>query len=64
MGRLLALGILGTLACAPVAHTFAAEGRYGVQAGGSITGTITTSAKGAAPLRVTIAVSDKHLRDN
>ena len=54
MGRLLALGILGTLACAPVALTFAAEGRFGVQAGGSITGTITTSAKGAAPLRVTI----------
>ena len=56
MGRLLALGILGTLACAPVAyaHTVAGEGRAGVQAGGSITGTITTGAKGSAPVRVTI----------
>lgn len=55
MGRILALGILGTLACAQVAaaHTFA-EDRYGVQANGSITGTITTSAKGAAPVRITI----------
>lgn len=44
MGRLLALGILGTLACAQVAA---------VQSG-SISGTITTSAKGAAPLRITI----------
>jgi hypothetical protein len=43
MGRILALGILGTLACAQV--TFAQ---------GSLTGTITTSAKGAAPVRVTI----------
>lgn len=43
MGRILALGILGTLACASVA--------YGQ---GTITGTITTSAKGAAPVRVTI----------
>ena len=43
MGRLLALGILGTLACAPIAA-----------AQGSITGTITTTAKGAAPVRVTI----------
>ncbi len=43
MGRLLALGILGTLACASV-----------VEAQGIITGTITTSAKGAAPIRVTI----------
>jgi hypothetical protein len=42
MGRLLALGILGTLASASI-----------VQAGG-ITGTITTTAKGAAPMRVTI----------
>src|SRR5687767_11763967 len=42
MGRLLALGILGTLACAPVAHAQ------------SIAGTITTTAKGAAPVRVTI----------
>jgi len=55
MGRILALGILGTLACAQVvaAHTFA-EDRFGVQANGSITGTITTSAKGTAPFRVTI----------
>src|SRR5687767_6906428 len=43
MARLLALGILGTLACAPLAH-----------AQGSITGTITTTAKGVAPVRVTI----------
>lgn len=56
MGRILAVGILGTLACAQVAlaHTFAAEGRVDVQAGGSVTGTITTTARGAAPLRVTI----------
>ena len=55
MRRILALGILGTLACAQVAaaHTFA-EDRYGVQAGGSVTGTITTRAKGAAPLRLTM----------
>jgi plastocyanin len=44
MGRILALGILGTLACAQVAAAQA----------GSITGTITTSAKGTAPVRVTI----------
>ena len=44
MGRILALGILGTLACAQVA---AAQT-------GSITGTITTNAKGSAPVRVTI----------
>jgi hypothetical protein len=43
MGRLLALGILGTLAGAAVAS-----------AQGSITGTITTTAKGAPPVRVTI----------
>ena len=43
MGRILALGILGTLACAQIAF-----------AQGSITGTITTSAKGSAPVRVTI----------
>ena len=43
MGRILALGILGTLACAQIAF-----------AQGSITGTITTSAKGTAPVRVTI----------
>jgi len=44
MGRILALGILGTLAGAAVASAQT----------GSITGTITTSAKGAAPVRVTI----------
>ena len=44
MGRILALGILGTLACAQIAAAQA----------GSVTGTITTSAKGAAPVRVTI----------
>jgi hypothetical protein len=44
MGRILALGILGTFACAQVV---AAQT-------GSITGTITTSAKGTAPVRVTI----------
>ena len=44
MGRILALGILGTLACAQVA----------VAQTGSITGTITTSAKATAPVRVTI----------
>lgn len=44
MGRILALGILGTLACAQVA---------GAQTG-SVTGTIATSAKGTAPVRVTI----------
>lgn len=44
MGRILALGILGTLAGASLA--FAQNG--------SIAGTITTAAKGAAPMRVTI----------
>ena len=44
MGRLLALGILGTLACATVT----------AEQTGSITGSITTTAKGAAPVRVTI----------
>jgi hypothetical protein len=44
MGRILALGILGTLAGAPLA--FAQNG--------SIAGTITTAAKGPAPVRVTI----------
>jgi plastocyanin len=43
MGWLLALGVLGTLAGATVAS-----------AQGSITGTVTTAAKGAAPVRVTI----------
>ena len=44
MGRLLTLGIFGACACAAL----------GAQATGSITGTITTSAKGLAPVRVTI----------
>ena len=44
MGRILALGILGTLACAQVVSAQT----------GSISGTITTGAKGAAPIRVTI----------
>ena len=43
MGRLLALGILGTLACASLAS-----------AQGSITGTVTTAVKGVPPVRVTI----------
>ncbi len=43
MRRLLVFGFLGTLACAPLAH-----------AQGSITGTITTTAQGSAPVRVTI----------
>jgi plastocyanin len=43
MGRLLALGILGTLASASISF-----------AQGSVTGTITTAAKGVAPIRVTI----------
>ena len=74
MGRILALGILGTLACAKIRVPVVpkvpkvprvprvpwvlialliasvAEARQG----GSITGTITTAAKGAAPVRVTI----------
>ena len=56
MGRLLTLGILGTLASASLAFApaVAAEGRYGGQAKGSVTGTITTAAKGVAPVRVTI----------
>lgn len=44
MGRLLALGILGTLSCATLASAQT----------GTVTGTITTTAKGLAPLRVTI----------
>lgn len=48
MGRLLTLGILGACACAALASTSYA------QTAGSITGTITTSAKGLAPVRVTI----------
>ena len=44
MGRILALGILGTLACGTVA---AAQT-------GSVTGTVSTTAKGVPPVRVTI----------
>jgi hypothetical protein len=44
MGRILTLGILGTLACAQVVSAQT----------GSVTGTISTSAKGSAPVRVTI----------
>ncbi len=44
MGRLFALGILGTVACATLAQAQT----------GSVTGTITTTAKGLAPVRVTI----------
>ena len=43
MGRILALGILGTLACAQIAL-----------AQGTLTGTITTTAKATPSLRVTI----------
>lgn len=58
MGRIFALGILGALAGAAVAppslaRTFAGFGEAGSQ-GSTITGTITTTAKGAAPVRVTI----------
>jgi len=48
MGRLFALGILGTIACATLAPATHA------QATGSVTGTITTAAKGLVPVRVTI----------
>ena len=44
MGRILALGILGTLACAQVVSAQT----------GIVSGTITTSAKGSPPVRVTI----------
>ncbi len=44
MGWLFALGILGTVACATLAQAQT----------GSVTGTITTTAKGLAPVRVTI----------
>lgn len=47
MGRLLTLGILGTLSCAALAPAAYAQA-------GSVAGTITTSAKGLAPVRVTI----------
>lgn len=58
MGRLLTLGVLGACACAALAsageapHNGAAYGN--AQPTGSISGTITTSAKGLAPVRVTI----------
>ena len=47
MGRLFALGILGTLACC----TTLASAAFAQT--GSVTGTITTSARGLAPVRVT-----------
>jgi len=47
MRRLSGLGILGAVACATLATTAHAQT-------GSITGTITTTAKGLAPVRVTI----------
>jgi plastocyanin len=58
MGRLLALGILGTLAFPSIvrpslAHRVASFGETGFQTG-SITGTISTTAKGTVPMRVTI----------
>lgn len=56
MGRILALGILGTLASASLAFALAAaaEGRNGGQTTGSIAGSVTTTAKGMAPVPVTI----------
>lgn len=54
MARLLALGILGTLACASLAPPSLAVSFASVGETGSVTGTITTTAKGAAPVRVTI----------
>lgn len=58
MGRLLALGILGALASASLvqpslAHALASFGATSSQTG-SITGTVSTAAKGVAPVRVTI----------
>lgn len=47
MGRLSGLGVLGAVACATLATGAFAQT-------GSITGTITTTAKGLAPVRVTI----------
>ena len=47
MGRLLALGILGTITCATLAPATHAQA-------GSVTGIVTTAAKGLAPVRVTI----------
>jgi hypothetical protein len=61
MGRLLTLGILGACAGAAVAAAPHKGVPYGqevpyenAQSAGSISGTITTSAKGLAPVRVTI----------
>lgn len=66
MGRLLALGILGALACGKVgARVLGCLGAVVLSAvvlsaqvlsaqAGSVTGTITTTAKGLAPVRVTI----------
>lgn len=62
MGRLFALGVLGTIACAKIsalvlvclgAGVLSAQ-VLGAQTAGSVTGTITTTAKGLAPVRVTI----------
>lgn len=47
MGRLFTLGVLGTIACAALASPALAQT-------GSVTGTITTAARGLAPVRVTI----------
>lgn len=60
MGRLFTLGILGACACAAVAPTSFA------QATGSISGTITTSAKGRAPVRITFdqKICGSELPDN
>lgn len=60
MGRLFTLGIFGACACAALASNSYA------QSAGSITGTITTSAKGLAPVRVTIdqKVCGTELPDN
>jgi len=47
MGRISIVGILGALACGTLATTAFAQA-------GSVTGTITTTARGLAPVRVTI----------
>jgi hypothetical protein len=61
MGRLFTLGILGACACAALAAAPHKGVPYGkgvphenAQSTGSISGTVTTSAKGLAPMRVTI----------
>jgi len=60
MGRLLTLGVLGACACAALAPASDA------QSTGSISGTITTSAKGRAPVRITFdqKVCGSELPDN